>query len=148
MPAFQCILPNVWILSSSLPWIRAAVLQFQNWGKLLVILTISLHNYSARLFTRPCPCRLWSYCHFITHSDQKSNLCLLIAKQNSGVRPLVHFTSYSSYAKLQPGICEIKAQQFYNALTWDSVLLAGVSVWISAWKVTHFLISGGVWLLG
>lgn len=79
---------------------------------------------------------------------QKSDLCLLIAKQNSGVRPLVHFKSYSSYAKLQPEICEIKTQQFYNALKWDSVLLAGISVWISVWKMTHYLISGGVWLTG
>lgn len=67
-----------------------------------------------------------------------------MAKLNSGVRPQVHFTSYSLYAKPQLGIYEIKAQQFYNALKWDSALLAGVS----AWNTTHYLISGGVWPLG
>lgn len=50
-----------------------------------------------------------------------------MAKENSGVRLQVHFTSYSLYARPQLGIYEIKAQQFYNALKWDSVLLAGVS---------------------
>lgn len=64
------------------------------------------------------------------------------------MRLQVHFKSYSPYAKLQAGIYVIKAQQFYNALKWDSVLLAGVSVWVSAWKVTHYLISGELWLLG
>lgn len=139
-------------LSPGLPWIRAAVLEFQNWGKPLVIAVISLPNYSARLLTCPYPLRLCSCCHFTPHSgwrvlDQQSNLCLLTAKQNSGVRAQEHFTSYSSCAKPQPGICEIKAQQFYHAMIWDSVLLAGVSVGLSAWEVTHYLIFGGVWLL-
>lgn len=102
-------------LSPGLPWIRAAVLEFQNWGKPLVIAVISLPNYSARLLTCPYPLRLCSCCHFTPHSgwrvlDQQSNLCLLTAKQNSGVRAQV--TLHKLFL-----MCKTTARDMWNQST-------------------------------